>query len=104
MKKINVGQHIIDENSRPFLVAEAGVNHENDMNLAKRMIDEAILGKADAIKFQTYKAEKIAASESPTYWDASETQRDYFKKYDKFNESDYKELADYARKKGIFFL
>jgi len=104
MKRINVGNRVINENSRPFIVAEAGVNHENDMNLAKRLIDEAVLGKADAIKFQTYKAEKIAASESPAYWDASETQRDYFKKYDKFNESEYKELADYSRKKGIFFL
>ena len=104
MKTIKIGHLVLDENSRPFIIAEAGVNHDNDLSLAKRMIDEATEGKADAIKFQTYKAEKIAASKSPAYWDATETQRDYFKKYDKFDEADYRELADYADKKGILFM
>lgn len=104
MKKIQIRDRIIDEESRPFIVAEAGVNHENDMDLARRLIDEAVLGKADAIKFQTYKAEKIAVKDSPTYWDASETQRDYFKKYDKFGEDEYRALAKYAEMKGILFM
>jgi len=104
MKKIQIKDRVLDEESHPFLVAEAGVNHENNMELARRLIDEAALGKADAIKFQTYKAEKIAAIDSPTYWDASLTQRDYFKKYDKFGEDEYKELAKYADKKGIIFM
>lgn len=104
MKRICIGNRIVDEESRPFIIAEAGVNHENNMKLAKRLIDEAVLGKADAIKFQTYKADKIAASDSPTYWDASVTQREYFEKYDKFGEDEYRELAKYANKKGIFFL
>jgi len=104
MKKIQIKDRVLDEESHPFLVAEAGVNHENNMELARRLIDEAALGKADAIKFQTYKAEKIAAIDSPTYWDASLTQRDYFKKYDKFGEDEYKELAKYADEKGIIFM
>ena len=104
MKTINIRDRIINEKSRPFIVAEAGVNHENDMALARRLIDEAVLGKADAIKFQTYKAERIAVKDSPTYWDASETQRDYFQKYDKFGEDDYRELAKYAEIKGIIFM
>jgi len=104
MKKIIFRDKTLNEESRPFIVAEAGVNHENSMELARRLIDEAVLGRADAIKFQTYKAEKIAAKESPTYWDASVTQRDYFKKYDKFGEDEYRELAEYAEKKGIIFL
>lgn len=103
MKTIVIRDIILNEESRPFIVAEAGVNHENSMELARRLIDEAVLGRADAIKFQTYKAEKIAARESPTYWDASVTQRDYFKKYDKFGEDEYRELAEYAEKKGIIF-
>ncbi len=40
----------------PFVIAEAGVNHEGDMNIARRLIDEAAEAGADAIKFQTYKA------------------------------------------------
>ena len=104
MKTIKINNQVLNEESRPFIVAEAGVNHENDMELARRLIDEAVLGKADAIKFQTYKAEKIAAIDSPTYWDASISQRDYFKKYDKFGEDEYRELAKYAEKKGIIFM
>jgi N-acetylneuraminate synthase len=104
MKKRVIRDLTLNEESRAFIVAEAGVNHENSMELARRLIDEAVLGRADAIKFQTYKAEKIAAMESPTYWDASITQRDYFKKYDKFGEDEYRELAEYAEKKGIIFL
>ena len=72
----------------PFMIAEAGVNHEGSMDLAKRLIEEAAKGGAHAIKFQTYKAETIASKESPSYWDtnkeATKSQFELFKKYDKF--------------------
>ena len=55
--------------TRPYMIAEAGVNHEGSMDLAKRLIDEAAEGGAHAIKFQTYKAETIASKDSPYYWD-----------------------------------
>ena len=54
----------------PYLIAEAGVNHEGDMDIAKRLIEEAKEGGADAIKFQTYKAETLASKHSPAYWDS----------------------------------
>ena len=54
---------------RPYIIAEAGVNHEGSMELAKRLIDEAAMGGAHAIKFQTYKANTIASKDSPSYWD-----------------------------------
>ncbi|MEO6693759.1 MAG: N-acetylneuraminate synthase family protein, partial [Ignavibacteria bacterium] len=57
--------------NRPYVIAEAGVNHEGKMELAKRLIDEAAEGGANAIKFQTYKAESIASKESVSYWDLS---------------------------------
>jgi sialic acid synthase SpsE len=57
---------------KPLIIAEAGVNHEGDMENAKRLIDEASEASADAIKFQTYKAETIASKDSPSYWDRSE--------------------------------
>ena len=47
---------------RPYVIAEAGVNHEGSMDIARRLIDEAALGGADAIKFQTYKAGTLAPS------------------------------------------
>ncbi|MBE0613489.1 MAG: N-acetylneuraminate synthase family protein [Burkholderiales bacterium] len=93
---------------RPHLIAEAGVNHEGDMDLAKRLIDEAKEGGADAIKFQTYKAESIASKDSPSYWDLSKEPTDsqyrLFKKYDKFWKSEFEVLARYCEDAGIEFI
>jgi N-acetylneuraminate synthase len=77
----------------PFLIAEIGVNHENDMQTARNMINEAKKAGADAVKFQTYKAEKLAVKDSPAYWDRAkektDTQYQLFKKYDKFGEKEF---------------
>lgn len=93
---------------RPFIIAEAGVNHEGDMNLARRLIEEAKEGGADAIKFQTYKAETLASKDSPSYWDLSKEPTDsqyrLFKKYDKFWKSEYEALARHCQNVGIEFL
>ena len=73
---------------RPYIIAEAGVNHEGSMNIAKRLVDEAMEGGAHAIKFQTYKAETIASKDSPAYWDTTKepikSQFELFTKHDKF--------------------
>ena len=55
----------------PYVIAEAGVNHEGSMEIARRLIDEAAEGGAQAIKFQTYKAGTLASKDSPAYWDTS---------------------------------
>lgn len=99
-----MGRRVISEDGRPFVIADAGVNHGNDVKIAKKMIEEAAKAGADSIKFQTYKAEKIAAKDSPAYWKTAETQYEYFKKYDKFDEEDYRELAGYAKEKNLIFM
>jgi sialic acid synthase SpsE len=92
----------------PFIIAEAGVNHEGSMDLAKRLIDEAAEGGANAIKFQTYKAETIASKDSPYYWDITKeptrSQYELFKKYDKFWKKEFEELARYCETAGIEFM
>lgn len=92
----------------PFIIAEAGVNHEGDINLARRLIDEAKEGGADAIKFQTYKADTIASKDSPSYWDLNkeptDSQYKLFQKYDKFWKKEYELLARYCGDVGIEFL
>ena len=93
---------------RPYVIAEAGVNHEGSMNLAKRLIDEAAEGGADAIKFQSYKAETLASKDSPYYWDitkeSTRSQYELFKKYDKFWKKEYEALKKYCDKVGIEFM
>ena len=44
----------------PYFIAEAGVNHENSIHLAEKIIKQAANGGANAVKFQTYKAELLA--------------------------------------------
>jgi N-acetylneuraminate synthase len=92
----------------PYIIAEAGVNHEGNMDLAKRLIDEACEGGADAIKFQTYKADAIASKNSPAYWDITKeptkSQFELFQKYDKFWKTEYEELKKHCDKAGIEFL
>lgn len=98
------------------LIAEIGVNYYDiakvnnitPMEAAKLMIKEAKEVGIHAVKFQTYKAETLAAKKSPYYWDINEepttSQRELFKKFDSFGYNEYKELADYSNEIGIEFL
>lgn len=91
----------------PYVIAEIGVNHEGDMETAKRLIDLAKEGGAHAAKFQTYKADKIASKHSPAYWDTNAepttSQRELFEKYDAFGPDEYAVLAEYCASVGIDF-
>ena len=90
--------------NKPYVIAEAGVNHEGSMDIAHRLIEEAAEGGADAIKFQTYKADKIASKLSPSYWNlrSEKTKSQYalFKKYDKFWKKEYEMLHKHCNKMG----
>ena len=92
----------------PYIIAEAGVNHEGNIELAKRLIDEAKEGGADSIKFQSYKAETLVVEEAKAYWDqrkeGTASQFNLFKKYDVFWKSEYEQLKKYCDKAGILFL
>lgn len=92
----------------PFVIAEAGVNHEGDMNIARRLIDEAAEAGADAIKFQTYRASTLASKDSPAYWDTSKeptkSQYELFKKHDSFWKNEFESLKRHCDEAGITFL
>lgn len=93
---------------RPYIIAEAGVNHEGSIEIAKRLIDEAKEGGADAIKFQTYKASTLASKDSPAYWDTTKeptkSQFALFTKHDKFWKDEMVLLKQYCDEVGIEFM
>jgi N-acetylneuraminate synthase len=105
---IKLGSRIIDSRSKPYVIAEIGVNHEGSLDQAKRLIDQAKKGGADAAKFQSYKAGTLASKHSPSYWDTTKepTRSQYalFQKYDSFGPDDYRALAKHCRETGIDFL
>lgn len=106
--EFKIGKFVIKNPLTPYIIAEIGVNHEGSMELAKRLIDEALEGGAHAAKFQSYKASKIASKNSPAYWDQTKEPTDsqfkLFQKYDGFGEKEYLELANYCQKIGIDFM
>ncbi len=48
-----------------FLIAEAGVNHNGDIETARKLVDAAVAAEADAVKFQTFKAETLVCRQDP---------------------------------------
>lgn len=98
------------------LIAEIGVNYYEvagkmrltEMEAAKRMVREARDAGAHAVKFQCYKADRLAVKGSPAYWDTREepctSQYGLFKKYDHFGKEEYMELKAYSDSVGIEFL
>ena len=108
MHKVFLKNQDILEKKTPYIIAEAGVNHEGSIEKAFDLISCASDSGAHAIKFQTYKADSLASIHSPAYWDTdmelSKNQHELFKKYDSFNGEDYKKLYDHCIKKNIDFL
>ena len=71
MINVLLGRRVISNNSKPYIIAEIGVNHEGSFDQAIKLIDLAKKGGADAVKFQSYKANTLASKNSPAYWDKS---------------------------------
>ena len=92
-----------------LIIAEAGVNHNGSMDIAKRLVDEAVRAGADAVKFQTFKAEKLVckAAEKAAYQlettNQTESQYEMLKKLE-LNLDMHKELIEYCSWKKIEFL
>ena len=86
-----------------FLIAEIGINHNGDLNIAKKLIDYASDAGFDAVKFQKRNIEKVytkAFLDSPRESPWGSTQRDQ-KKGLEFNKDDYNEIDQYCRKRNI---
>ena len=95
--------------TKTYIIAEAGVNHNGDMNIAKRLIEVAKAAGADAVKFQTFKTELLVSKNAPkadyqkATTDAAENQFDMIKKLE-LSVEDHAVLIDYCDEIGIEFL
>lgn len=65
MKTVRIGDKFIGDGHPSFIVAEAGCNHNGDLELAKKLIDMAVNAQADVVKFQTYKSELLYSKQTP---------------------------------------
>ena len=94
--------------SSAFIIAEAGVNHGGDLQQALRMVELAAKAGVDAIKFQTYKASRIATRKSEAYWETSlepaQNQFELFSRFDSFEADDYRQLAEACQTHGVMFM
>jgi len=95
--------------NKVFIIAEAGVNHNGSMTLAKKLIDIAALSGADAVKFQSFTANNLVSKSAPkaNYQikasNLDESQFDMIKKLE-LNEHNHKELIKYCNESKIIFL
>jgi N-acetylneuraminate synthase/N,N'-diacetyllegionaminate synthase len=62
---ISIGERPVGAAAPCFVIAEAGVNHNGDLDLALRLVDAAAEAGADAVKFQTFRADAVAAADAP---------------------------------------
>lgn len=103
-----LNQRAIGEGARCFVIAEAGVNHNGQLDLAHRLVDAAADSGADAVKFQTFEADALAAEDAPKAEyqkktaGAAESQRDMLRKL-MLSEQAHVELKRHAEERGLFF-
>ena len=94
---------------KTVIIAEAGVNHNGDLNIAKSLIDVAVDAKVDIVKFQTFSADRlvtknaIKAQYQLDTTDKNETQYDMLKKLE-LSKSMHEELIAYCKNKNIEFM
>lgn len=108
MQQVKIANRLVGDGCPVFIVAEAGINHNGDIELAKKLIDAAARAGADAVKLQNYRTEDFISDQSLTYEYISqgntviESQYEMFKRYEVTKESLY-ELKAYSDRLGILF-
>jgi N,N'-diacetyllegionaminate synthase len=110
MKTVTIAHKTVGEGSPVFIIAEAGCNHNGDINLAKKLVDVAVEAGADAVKFQTFITDELVTqqAEKASYQkentgNANESQYAMLKRLELSFDS-FKTLKGYCEHKDIIFL
>ncbi|HNW26017.1 MAG TPA: N-acetylneuraminate synthase family protein [Candidatus Gastranaerophilaceae bacterium] len=104
-KTVKIADKIIGDGHPCFVIAEIGINHNGDVNLAKKLIDVAVMSGCDAVKFQkrtvdvVYTKEELAKERQSPF---GETNGD-LKRGLEFGYEQYSEISKYCKKKGIIW-
>ena len=108
-KSISIGERRVGKGEPCFIIGEAGVNHNGSFELARELVDVAVNAGCDAVKFQTFKTEKVCSSLAPkaVYQlqtnAAEESQLEMVRKLELPFDA-FRELHRYCRDRGIIFL
>ncbi len=106
---IHIATHPVGPGHPCFIIAEAGVNHNGDLALAMRLVDIACKAGADAVKFQTFRAEKVISPVAPKAdyqkhtTGEDETQLEMVRRLE-LSGDHFRKLYDYCHQRGILFL
>ena len=110
MKTVRIGEKNVGDGNPCFIMAEAGCNHNQELELAKRLVDQAAKARADGVKFQTYRAENMYSRKTPMMAHFKErlSAPDGATMYDliKMTELPYdfhEPITTYCRQKGVPF-
>ena len=104
-----IANRLLSDDSPVFIVAEAGVNHNGDTEIARKLIDAAVEVGADAVKFQAFKSESLildSVDKAPyqqTIGDSGESQFEMLKRLE-LSKADALMLRDYCMSKHIIYL
>ena len=106
---VTINNHVLRNFGEPFIVAEAGINHNGDLRLAFDMIEAAKDSGANAIKFQTYKTDEVCGDESQMFTytsqgeEITESMVELFSRYE-FTPDEWKAIKKKCDQTEILFL
>lgn len=106
---ISIAGRNVGPNHPCFIIAEAGVNHNGSLESARQLIDVAVQAGADAVKFQTFKAERLATPDAPKAeyqlrnTGGTESQYEMLQRLE-LSEDAHRDLLTYCQERGILFM